>query len=159
MAQPLGPSRHRFIACAVVAGPIGAVIAQLSVHAAVQDGARPVVTLPGLLQAVVLAPVLEELVFRGGLQGLLERSRRARTEWLPGISAGNVLTSVAFALTHLMVTSTWMALATFVPSLVFGRLKQLYEPRLVPAMSMHAWYNLCFLAAACAWGANFQRGF
>ena len=49
-----------------------------------------------------------------------------------------------------MVTPPWLAASIFFPSVVFGRLKQLY-PSLLPAMLVHAWYNVCYLSAGNTW--------
>ena len=56
----------------MLAGPIG----MLSLHAASHFGLRVPQPSPAgrtLVNALLLAPVLEELVFRGGLQEVLDR--------------------------------------------------------------------------------------
>ena len=95
--------------------------------------------------------MLEELVFRGGVQALLDRTAWGSRLVAPGISTGNVMASALFAAAHLWVAPPGLAVAIFLPSLVFGRLAQLY-PSLLPAMLVHAAYNACYLAAgiACA---------
>ena len=57
-----------------------------------------------LLPALVY-PVLEEIAFRGALQGALWKTRLAGTSWAV-ISAPNLLTSVAFVAAHFF----WQAL-------------------------------------------------
>ncbi|MGZ8283627.1 MAG: CPBP family glutamic-type intramembrane protease, partial [Allosphingosinicella sp.] len=64
-------------------------------------------------------------------------------------SVGNVLTSLLFSAAHLMAAPAWLAGAAFFPSLVFGRLKQLY-PSLLPVVLVHAWFNVCYLTAGAA---------
>ncbi len=106
-----------------------------------------------LATSLLLAPVLEELVFRGGIQDVLDRTPWGRLAVLGGVSVGNVLTSLLFSAAHLMMAPAWLAAAIFFPSLVFGRLKQLY-PSLLPAMLVHAWYNACYLTAGTVWTAS-----
>jgi len=97
-----------------------------------------------LFQVVVLAPVLEELAFRGGLQGaLLERPWGALS--LRGISYANLVTSVIFALMHLWSHPPLWALAVVVPSLVFGHLRERLASTW-PGMMVHLWYNLGYVA-------------
>lgn len=90
-----------------------------------------------LLLLLVLAPVLEETVFRAGLQeGLVRRGWCQR--WAIGLS------SLVFAACHALVQG-WPALAVLLPSLVLG---QVYgSSGLRAAMACHAWFNLCFLTA------------
>ena len=66
------------------------------------------------------------------------------------MSVGNVVASGVFSAFHLVVAPPWLAAAIFLPSLVFGRLKQQY-PSLLPAMLVHGWYNACYLGADLSW--------
>lgn len=107
---------------------------------------RPTPTV--LLHALLVAPVLEELVFRGLLQDLIEGAAvKARVPALGPVSAANLLTSVIFAACHLPFQDAVTASLIVVPSLVFGRLKELHAS-LAPSMLMHGWYNLAFLIAS-----------
>lgn len=92
-----------------------------------------------LLAAAVLYPVLEELCFRGLLQGwLLEQLSVERRPW--GISLPNLLTSFAFAAAHSPMHSIAWASATLVPSLVFGHLRERYDSVWAP-IALHIYYN------------------
>lgn len=96
-------------------------------------------TLPAalLLRFIVVQPVIEELAFRGLLQGWL----KTRVTWMRGgISAANVLTSVAFVAAHLVYQPPAWALAVFAPSIVFGYFRDRHDS-VVPALLLHAWYN------------------
>ena len=130
----------------MLAGPIGSAALHLAASAA--DLRLPAVSLGGaaLVKVLLIAPVLEEIVFRGGVQRLLERAAWGSRLVAPGVTIGNVLTSVIFAAAHLSVAPTGLAAAIFLPSLVFGRLAQLYRT-LLPAMLVHAVYNACYLGA------------
>lgn len=145
--------RHRFLILALLAGPLGSAALYLAAHAA---GLRlPAVSLSGvsLVKVLLLAPVLEELIFRGGIQTLLDRTAPGGRLVVPGVTAGNVLTSALFAAAHLWVAAPALAAAIFLPSLVFGRLRQLY-PSLLPAMIVHALYNACYLVTGMAWATR-----
>lgn len=86
----------------------------------------------GLL--LVLAPVLEEVVFRWGLQeALLARGLSARR--------AQGLTALAFAAAHLLLRgpSPW-ALATVVPAWCLGEVYTRWR-RLAPCIALHALFN------------------
>ena len=96
-----------------------------------------------LVHGALVAPVLEEIVFRGALQGaLLERPALARRAL--GLSGANALASLAFAAAHLLSQSPVQAAATFVPSLAFGACRDRYGS-VVPGMLLHGFYNAGFL--------------
>lgn len=94
---------------------------------------------------VVVQPLLEELVFRGVLQGQLLRLTRARR--LGAVSTANVATTVVFVALHLPAQPFAWALAVAVPSLVFGHLRERLGS-VWPAVALHAVYNLGFGVAA-----------
>ena len=130
----------------MLAGPLGAA----ALAAASQLG-LPVPRLGAsastLLAFLLLAPLVEEIVFRGGLQEVLDRSAFGRRALVAGVTVGNVVTSAVFAAAHLASSPPWLAAAVFLPSLLLGRVKQLY-PSLVPVVLVHAWYNGCYLGLA-----------
>ena len=127
--------RARWFALALGAAlPAIAVFAvgpRLGLHAAV----------PGPLYVfLIAAPVVEELVFRGLLQGwLLRRAELTRT-WAAGVSGANVLTSLAFAGAHLWREPWPWAVATLVPSLVFGFARERSNGVVAPCV-LHIAYN------------------
>lgn len=95
---------------------------------------------PGAFALAVLAyPIVEELLFRGVIQPAIA-ARLARRA-LPGVSAANFHTSLAFAALHLLRHPPAQALATFFPSLVFGHFRERYA-NVIPGMLLHVWYNL-----------------
>ena len=102
--------------------------------------ARPQFDPGNLLWVLLVYPISEEIVFRGGIQAVLLRRLRART-FLPGFSLPNLLTSVLFALAHVWYHgSLWISLV-FLPSLVFGWSYEL-TGRLWAPIILHSWYNL-----------------
>ena len=92
-----------------------------------------------LLSLIVWQPALEEMLFRGVIQGQLKEIHWARATWL-GISYANLLTSTLFALSHLLYHTPLWAFAVFVPSLIFGHLRDRYGC-IYPAMLVHIFYN------------------
>ena len=144
-----GDRRHGFLILAVLAGPLGVSALQAAAHFGLQ---APVPGQAGLtiVSFLLLAPVLEEIVFRGGLQEMLDRTAFGRLALVGNVTVGNVVASTLFSAAHLMSAPPWLAAGVFLPSLVLGRVKQLY-PSLVPVVLLHAWYNGCYLCLAAGW--------
>lgn len=91
------------------------------------------------LLAVVWQPIVEELLFRGCLQGFLSIH-----EWGPrtlaGISLANLLTSLVFTGAHLATHSLLWASLTLFPSLLFGVLRD-RSGSVFPPIALHIMYN------------------
>ncbi len=91
----------------------------------------------------IVSPVLEEIVFRGGLQtALLTRPLLRRACW--GITGANLLTSIAFAAVHLISQPPLWALLIVLPSLVFGWALERHNTLLSP-IGLHVFYNSGFI--------------
>ncbi len=91
-------------------------------------------------------PLLEELVFRGLVQGQLAHSAAGRRSWL-GFSLANVLTSLLFSGLHLWRHALWWAVGTFVPSLLFGFFRDRHAS-VYPSVLLHAYYNTGYFLTA-----------
>jgi hypothetical protein len=91
-----------------------------------------------LLPALVY-PLLEEIVFRGGMQPLLLRQPFFSRRW-SGLSIANLVTSLAFAGLHLVAHTPLWAAAVFVPSLVFGYFRDRHDSVTSPIV-LHVFYN------------------
>ncbi len=100
----------------------------------------------GLFGAIVFCvsvAVLEEVIFRGGIQGGLLRKAVFNFK-LFGLSRANWLTSALFAAAHLW-QHPWMLIpGYFVVSLVLGYFRERYKGITVPVV-LHVWYNLSLL--------------
>lgn len=96
------------------------------------------VTLGGLLIFLVLAPVCEELFFRGFLQDWLKRRISCA---FYGITCANVITSVLFASVHLFSWTPMHSLLVFIPSVALGLLYD-RTGRLIYVILLHSSYNL-----------------
>ena len=98
------------------------------------------------LWCVLWLPVLEEVTFRGILQGEL-----LRTGWgqlrVFGLTAANVACSVLFVALHFLHHRPLWALSVLAPSLVLGWLRERHSGIASP-IAMHALFNLTFFAAA-----------
>lgn len=96
-----------------------------------------------LLLVIVVYPVLEEIVFRGALQGWLLSHNKFATRFLPGITLANIITSLVFALFHLINQSPAWAFMIFFPSLVFGWARDRFG-FLTASIALHSFYNAGF---------------
>jgi CAAX protease family protein len=92
------------------------------------------------VMAVTIAPLFEELFFRGFIQPLLSRSF--------GVAAGVVLTAVLFGALHAPEYSwAWQyALAVSIAGAVFGWVRARTQS-IIPSTIMHGGYNLVFIVA------------
>ena len=102
------------------------------------------------LAVLALASVLEEIVFRGGLQSLLRRWRPlAATR---PISGANLLTSVAFAAFHLWHHPALAALGVLPVSLLLGWVYERSGERLLPPVLLHLYFNAALVLSSYAAG-------
>jgi membrane protease YdiL (CAAX protease family) len=92
------------------------------------------------LQVVLLYPILEELLFRGYLQGYLLGKSWARSR-LVGISSANLVTSLIFTAAHFLYHPPLAAATVLIPSLIFGYFRDRHG-RLLSPILLHAYYNL-----------------
>jgi len=103
---------------------------------------------PAWFYWILVFPVLEELVFRGWIQGSFEQQYTLTkySFWFErlGLSQANIITSMLFASLHFALVPAWTVLLVFIPSLWFGWLKDRYQI-LLPSMVFHAYFNALFL--------------
>ena len=92
-----------------------------------------------LLSLVLLQPFVEELIFRGWMQGYLLQSGWGRAR-LGVFTLANLLTAIVFSALHALSHTPAWALAVFLPALAFGHFRErsgcIYAPLL-----LHAAYN------------------
>lgn len=100
-----------------------------------------------LLAVALLYPVLEEICFRGLLQGWLMQHIGNRPAALWILSWPNVLTSLAFVAAHLPTQPVGWAAATLLPSLVFGFFRERYDS-VLPSILLHIYYNTGLILVA-----------
>jgi membrane protease YdiL (CAAX protease family) len=92
---------------------------------------------------LVLAPVTEEVLFRGFLQGGL-LGRNWFKQMTAGVSRANLFTSCAFAGVHLWQHPLLLIPGYFVVSIVLGFFRERYGGLLVPIL-LHSYYNFGLL--------------
>ena len=91
------------------------------------------------LALTIWQPCLEELVFRGFLQGQLHRQAWGQRTWR-GITVANVTASLLFMVGHWWHHPLHWAIAVMIPSLMFGYFRDRYAS-VYPAVVLHAFYN------------------
>lgn len=97
-----------------------------------------------LLMLVLFYPIIEEISFRGVLQGLFLQYSPLRARYL-GVTPANILVSIVFSITHLVYHDYIWALLVFPPSLVFGYFRD-YTGKPYASIWLHMFYNLIFLS-------------
>jgi membrane protease YdiL (CAAX protease family) len=95
-----------------------------------------------VLWMLVVTPVLEEIVFRAGLQEELLRQARLRAAM--GAFSANLLTALAFAAAHLALRPSLLAGLTVLPALLIGAVYQ-RQRRVAPCIVLHALFNAGWL--------------
>lgn len=135
-----------FLLCVVAAVPVWLAIGALAAGPAASRLAPW-----GVVSLVLVQPVVEELVFRGALQGVLLARGWSRGQGR--LSLANIGTSAAFVAAHFIWQPPAWAIAVLVPSLIFGHLRERLHS-VLPAMALHAIYNAGF-ALSILW---LQRG-
>jgi len=97
---------------------------------------------------LVIQPLLEELLFRGVVQGWLREAAWGARKTL-GLSSANWITSLLFVVAHLPAQPLAWASAVFVPSLVFGHFRDRHDS-LLPAALLHIAWNAAFFLTPVA---------
>ncbi len=93
-----------------------------------------------LLFLGILYPLLEEVIFRGGVQGYLLR-REAGARRYAGITLANLVTSLIFTGLHFIAHPPLAAAAVFLPSLIFGYFRDRHGDLRAP-IALHMYYNI-----------------
>lgn len=100
----------------------------------------------GIAMLLLWQPLIEEILFRGFIQGALEQTRFGDRQ-VAGITVANVFTSLLFATAHLVHQSPIWAMLVFFPSLVFGYFRTRHEGIAAPIL-LHVAYNGFYLLFA-----------
>jgi len=99
---------------------------------------------PGeFLALCIVYPFFEEMIFRGFLLGWL-KERFNNRYLLPTLSQANLLTSIVFAVVHILLKGGILSGLTFFPSLVLGHLREL-GGSLTVCIVVHAIWNFALL--------------
>lgn len=94
---------------------------------------------PLLISILLWQPFIEELLFRGIIQGQLGRYEWAQRLVLK-LTVANIATSVLFVVIHLIGNLAIWSMAVFIPSVLFGYFRDRYNS-VYPSMILHCAYN------------------
>ena len=133
--------RDKVFLFAILAGFVVVVAIRLLLPASIHEHI-PVAPLI-IVKWLLWAPLVEELLFRGVLQGQFYRIWRAQRTLL-GFSYANWITSLLFSAIHYMHHSPLWAASVLVPSLIFGYFRD-RNRSILPAIALHAIYNAQYL--------------
>ena len=103
-----------------------------------------------LLSLIIWQPLVEEVLFRGIIQGQFAKHDWGKRSWL-NISGANVAASVLFAAIHLINGSPLFAFSVIAPSLVFGYFRDYYNS-VYPSIIIHSTYNAMVFAGLILYG-------
>lgn len=129
--------RDRIFLLAAAGGPMFWVAVALTTSLAPIPWAR-IWSLPFLVAAVLL-PVIEELCFRGLIQGEFIQCSWGRRA-IRGVTLANCATSVLFMAGHWLTHSPLWALSVIFPSVIFGLVRDRLQSS-YPAILLHCFYN------------------
>lgn len=104
------------------------------------DWAWPLHRPRDLLFLGLVYPLVEELLFRGLLQGWL-RERAVLRRQRFGLSGANLLTSAMFTGLHFFAHPPLAAAAVLLPSLIFGHFRDRHGSLCAPVV-LHVYYNI-----------------
>ncbi len=132
--------RHNAFYFALLLGPVGLALFWIlfpGMFKPIEIGWYTIVLL------VLWQPFVEELLFRGILQGQLTQQAWF-TKSLAGISRANLAISLLFVAVHFIYHPPLWALVVLFPSLIFGWFRDRYR-QIYPGVFLHSFYNGCFL--------------
>ncbi|WP_417515364.1 JDVT-CTERM system glutamic-type intramembrane protease MrtJ [Marinobacter sp.] len=96
-----------------------------------------------LVSLILWAPIIEEIAFRGIVQGYLGETIVGKRH-LAGLSFANLLAAFMFTAWHLVYRTDLLAWLVFVPALAFGYFRDRHGS-LLPCVILHAAWNAALL--------------
>jgi uncharacterized protein len=99
----------------------------------------PVRGLAALASLILVQPLVEELLFRGLLQGWLVEQSWGRRQ-LGGFTLANLSVSLLFTALHFIHHPPLWAAGVLLPSLLFGYFRDRHDS-VYPAIALHVFYN------------------
>ncbi|MEO5379095.1 MAG: JDVT-CTERM system glutamic-type intramembrane protease [Magnetococcus sp. DMHC-6] len=96
-----------------------------------------------LFVPVVVYPILEEMVFRGLIQGAMRHSALGQRQFL-GLTLANFMTTLLFSFAHMATRTPLVGLLVLIPSLIFGFFRDRFD-HIGPGMILHIFYNMLCL--------------
>ncbi|MCW8830222.1 MAG: JDVT-CTERM system glutamic-type intramembrane protease [Gammaproteobacteria bacterium] len=96
------------------------------------------------ISVLIWQPFIEELLFRGIIQGQLSKYKWGQKNLLR-ITSANVVVSVLFVGLHTLTNPPLWAISIVVPSIVFGYFRDTFKS-VYPSIILHSAYNAIALA-------------
>lgn len=96
-----------------------------------------------IFTGIIWSPLLEEILFRGVLQGFMLKKTWGNTKFLH-LTQANWVTSFVFVFAHFWYQPAIWAFMVLMPSLAFGFFRDRYD-HTFPGILLHAFYNGGFL--------------
>jgi len=109
----------------------------------------PVRGVAALASLILLQPLLEELLFRGLLQGWLLAWPWARRQ-LGGFTLANLVVTLLFTALHLISHPPLWAAGVLLPSLLYGYFRDRHDS-VLPAIALHVFYNAGYFLLPLVW--------
>ncbi|GEA60702.1 JDVT-CTERM system glutamic-type intramembrane protease MrtJ [Vibrio comitans] len=106
-----------------------------------------------LVLVVLVSPLLEELLFRGMLQGRLLSLNWGSLSLL-GFTSANLCCSLVFTAFHFTSHEPIWALSVLVPSLLFGYFRDRHNS-VYPSIALHIFYNAVYFILPMLLGIRF----
>ena len=133
--------RDKFFWLAAVAGVLVWIVVWLTIVPtfSIQDKSVTILLFTG----IIYYPVLEEILFRGIIQGWFSKQSWGKRIFL-NLTIANWLTSLLFVVAHFWYQPVLWAFLVIAPSLVYGFFKDRYS-NIYPSIILHALYNGGFL--------------
>lgn len=103
-----------------------------------------------LISLVLWQPLLEELLFRGIVQGQFRKFDWGQHQFFK-ITIANGLTSLLFVGVHMINSLPSWSLSIFIPSLLFGYFRDTFNS-IYPAFALHSTYNAMVIIALVTYG-------
>ena len=97
------------------------------------------------LSLVIWQPLVEEILFRGIVQGQLRKTTWGQRTWL-NISAANAVTSIVFVTIHMINNPPLFSISVMVPSLLFGYFRDRCNS-VYPSILLHSAFNAFVIEA------------
>lgn len=97
------------------------------------------------ISLVIWQPLVEEILFRGIVQGQMRKMAWGKRAWL-NISAANVVTSILFVSVHMINNPPLFSIAVIAPSLLFGYFRDSCNS-VYPAILLHSAFNAFVIEA------------
>ena len=109
----------------------------------------PLPGLAALASLILLQPVLEELLFRGLLQGRLRASAWGRRQF-GGFTLANMIVTLLFTALHFINHPPLWAAGVLLPSLLYGYFRDRHD-NVAPAIALHVFYNAGYFLLPLIW--------